>query len=308
MPDPSPSLAPPGPAASGPAPGRSPLRGVALLAVAVLLFAAMDTTTKYLVARYDASLVVAARYIGHFLLMLAILGPFQRGRLVATRRPGLVFLRAASLVLASLFVALALRRMPVAETSAIFFLAPMIVVLVAPVLLGERFSAANAFAAGLGFVGVLLIVRPGSGLPLGPVALALAAAGLSSCYMLLSRLLASTETTVALLFHTALVGSVAFGITLPWSIGGPVPTPLVAGLFLATGVLGGLGHYLLTAAHRLAPASLLAPVNYIQLFWAGLLGWAVFGHVPDHASIAGMAIVVIAGVMIAARSSRGRGG
>jgi drug/metabolite transporter (DMT)-like permease len=297
MPDPA------APSLSAEALSRRPLRGVALLVVAVLIFAAMDTTTKYLVEFYDPRLVVAVRYILHFLLMLAILGPIHRTRMARTRRPGLVLVRAACLVAASLCVGIALRRMPVAETTAIVFLSPMIVVLAAPFVLHERFNPFDAAASAIGFAGVLLIARPGGSLDLIAVLLVVCAAILSAGYMLLSRLLASTETTIVLLFYTALVGAVVCGAALPWSVGGPTPSSLQLALFLATGVLGGLGHYLFTAAHRHAPASFLAPINYLQILWAGLLGWLAFGHVPDGPSVAGMALVVLAGVAIALRSA-----
>ena len=123
--------------------------------------------------------------------------------------------------------------------------------------------------------------------------------------MLLSRLLASTERTVALLFYTAVVGSIGFGIPLPWSWHGEAPTLGQLLLFLSMGVTGGLGHYLFTLAYRHAPAWQLAPVSYLQLFWAGLLGWLVFGHVPDGPSILGMGVVVASGAMIAMQSRFG---
>lgn len=285
---------------------RRPLRGVAMICVAVLLLAAMDTTTKYLVEVYDPRLVVAARYGVHFLLMLAILGPIHGARLARTRRPGLVVVRAACLVGASLCIGIALRRMPVAEATSILFLSPMIVVVAAPFALGERFSPAGAAAAAVGFAGVLLIARPGGALDAIAVALCFGAALLSTGYMLLSRLLADTESPMVLLFYTALTGAALCGVAAPWSLEGPRPTALQLGLFLGTGVLGGLGHYFFTAAHRYAPASVLAPVNYLQIAWAGLLGWLAFGHVPDAPSVAGMALVILAGVAIALRSA-GRG-
>jgi drug/metabolite transporter (DMT)-like permease len=123
-------------------------------------------------------------------------------------------------------------------------------------------------------------------------------------YILLSRLLAGTERTTALLFNSTLVGSVCFGAMLPWFWGGPAPSPWQLGLFLSMGVTAGLGHFLFTAAFREAPASLLAPATYLQLLWAGLLGWLVFGHVPDTLSVLGMGIVFASGLVIALRSRR----
>ena len=280
------------------------LRGVLLIVVAVFLFACNDVTTKYLVTSYNVPLVGAVRYFVHLLLMLAILGPRHGKQLVRTRRTGLVIVRASCLVLASFFAGLALQRMPVAETLALVFLAPMILPFVAIPLLGERLGAVGWLAVAMGFVGMLLIVRPGSGLePLG-VVFALATAFVTTVYYLLSRILASSEKTIAMLFYVGLVGSIAFGLLLPWYWRGEPPGLVVTLLFLSMGVVSGVGHFLFTAAHRLAPASLLAPVNYLQLVWVGLLGWIVFDHVPDGLTIIGMSVIGASGVMIAVNSSR----
>lgn len=277
-------------------------RGVLLFMLGVLMFACMDSTTKYLVAHYEAPLVVAIRYIVNCLLMVVLLTPSQGKAMVRTQRTGLVLVRAACLASASIFVALALKRMPVAEATGILFLSPLLVVLAAGPLLGEKVGAIGWLAAIGGFAGILLIAHPGSGMDLLGTIFALGAVVMTGAYQLLSRVLASTENTIPMLFYTALLGSIVFGLFLPWSWGGAPPTLLQVLLFLATGVLGGLGHFLYTAAHREAPASLLAPMMYVQLIWAGLLGWLVFGHVPEGTSILGMCIVAASGLMVALKS------
>jgi drug/metabolite transporter (DMT)-like permease len=293
-------------AQAGPLPGLTslqPLRGVLLVVAATLLFATNDTANKLLVTEYNVPLVVAIRYIVHSILMIAILAPTRGRELVETKRTGLVIVRALCLVVATLFAGLALQRMPVAETTSIIYLSPIIVVLLARPLLGETIGAIGWIAAIAGFAGVLLIVRPGGGLdPLG-VGFVLCNVVVTVSYYLLSRVLARTERTLALLFYSALGGAICFGIALPWTLHGEAPTPLQIGLFLSLGVSAGLGHYFFTAAHRFAPSSVLAPVNYLHLVWAGLLGWLVFGHVPELLTIVGMAIVAGAGVMVALRSA-----
>lgn len=286
------------------APIRHPLFGVLLFLSAALLLACMDASTKYLAAHYNAPLVVAIRYIVHCSLMVVVLAPMAGRALVETRRTGLVLVRAACLATASLFMTLALQRMPVAESTAIVFLAPLLVVLIAGPMLGERVGMLGWVSAVAGFSGILLIARPGGGLDPTGLACAFCAACAVAAYQLLSRLLASTERTLALLFYTALVGAVIFGLLLPWYWEGQAPTPLLVLLFVATGVLGGLGHFLFTAAHRHAPASLLAPMMYVQLLWAGLLGWVVFGHVPSRLAVLGMCAVAAAGALAAWRSHR----
>ncbi|CAK0771528.1 S-adenosylmethionine uptake transporter [Azospirillaceae bacterium] len=281
-----------------------PLRGVQMFLAALFFFACMDATTKYLSAQYNVPLVVAIRYIVNFLLMIITLAPTQGKRLVQTRRTGLVLVRAGCLTVGSLFFGLALQRMPVAETTAIVFLAPTLVMLIAGPVLREHVHATGWIAAAIGFVGVLLIVRPGGGLDATGIACVLCAVGATVAYHLLSRVLINTEHTIALLFYTTLVGSVCFGALLPWFWEGEAPTWRQALLFLSMGATGGLGHFLFTAAYRHAPASLLAPINYLQLLWAGALGWIVFEHAPDRLTILGMCVVAASGVMVALRSNR----
>jgi drug/metabolite transporter (DMT)-like permease len=109
---------------------------------------------------------------------------------------------------------------------------------------------------------------------------------------------------VALLFYTSVVGTVLFGVAAPWFWPSHAPSPFEIALLASLGVYGGLGHFLFTAAFRHAPASLLAPLNYLQLLWAGLLGWLVFGHIPDRVALAGMVVVAVSGVMVALKTRR----
>ena len=281
-----------------------PLRGALLALIGLFLFACMDTTTKYLAARYDVPLIVACRYLGNLALMLALVGPSHGRTIARTQRTGLVIVRALSLAATSLLMGFALRYISVAEATAINFLAPLLVVVAAGPFLGERVGAVGWVATGMGFLGVLLIARPGGGIVLAGAALAFACVGLNVTYQLLSRVLARTETTIALLFYSALVGSVIFGLMAPWFLNGRVPSAVELALFLSLGFYGGLGHYLYTAAFRYAPASLLATINYAQLLWAGVLGWLVFGHLPDGVSLTGMAVICASGVMVALSTRR----
>lgn len=286
------------------APQGRPLLGVLMVMGAVLLFAANDTVTKTLVSQYPVPLVSAIRYAVHLLLMLALVAPRLGARLFKTTRTGLVLFRSLCLALSTLCMGLALQRMPVPESVAIIFLAPIVVVLMAGPVLGEKVAAASWVAAVAGFGGVLLIVRPGGALDLLGVVYVLMAVATSVVYYLLSRVLARTETTLVLLFYTALVGTLCFGAMVPWTLSGPVPDLPTLAMFLSQGVVAGLGHYLFTAAHREATSSLLAPVSYTQLVWVGILSWLIFGHVPDALTLVGMAIVGLAGVAIAIVSTR----
>lgn len=289
-------------------PTGAPMKGILLVTLAVMTFALADVATKHLTMLYTVTLVIALRYLINLILLAVVLVP-RRGRgLITTQRTGLVFLRALCLAAASLTMGIALRYMPVGETVAIIYIAPFLVMLLSGPLLGEKVPLAGWIGAAAGFAGVLLIVRPGSGLDPVGVGFALVNAGFSAGYHLLSRVLARTESTIAMLFHTALVGTMIFGGALVFTGIGPLPTSWDITIILALGCLATLGHFLLTAAYREAPASLLAPVNYMHLVWAALLGGLVFGHFPDGVTMIGMAMVAGAGVAVALRAHlAGRG-
>lgn len=278
------------------------LKGFLLAAAALFLFTCMDSITKYLTSHYNVPFVVAMRYLVHCSVMLIILAPRHSTQLVKTQRTGLVILRGLALTLSSLCMGMALQRMPLAETTAINFLAPTLVALLAGSLLSERIGGWGWAAIVTGFVGVLLIARPGGGLDALGVFFALMAACSNATYQLLSRLLASTEKAIALLFYTALIGSIIFGLALPWYWEDKTPSTMELILLLSMGLTGGLGHYLFTLAYRHAPASVLAPMTYLQLLWAGLMGWLIFGTIPDGTSLIGMAIVAASGLIIAFKS------
>jgi drug/metabolite transporter (DMT)-like permease len=283
----------------------SALKGVLLVMLSVVSFAMGDILTKYLTTRHDVPLVLAVRYVVNLTLLVAVFAPTQGRSLVRVQRRGLVLVRAACLVGASLAMGFALRVMPVGETVAIVYLSPFMVMLLAVPLLGEKIGLPGWLAAAAGFAGILLIVRPGGGLDPGGVALALLTAAGSAVYALLSRVLSRTETTGALLVSMAGFGAVTFCAMLPFGWDGRLPGLADAALMVALGGLTALGHVLFTVAHRLAPASALAPVSYLQLVWVGLLGWLVFGHVPDAVTITGMALVVTAGIAVALRTRGG---
>ncbi len=276
---------------------KSHLRGIAFYAVTVLLFASLDTMTKLLTAtyHYPVPLVAWVRYTIQLLLMTAILVPSMGLEIISAKRPFPVIVRALFLVCATLFMGLALKRLPLAEAVAIVFTAPLLVVFLAGPLLGERFRFSRAALSVLGFTGVILIARPTGQLDTLGVLFALLAAVVTAAYQIMSRGL-SREQPLTLLYISALVGAVAFGLLAPFSWSGdPLTLPLIL-LFLALGVTGGLGHFFLTLSFRYAPASLIAPVSYLQLLWSGLLGWLVFRHIPDPIALIGMAIIAASGI------------
>lgn len=276
-----------------------PLRGVALLLCALLLFAVLDATAKHLAATLPVPMLAWGRYTVHLLLMLIVLGPSQRGALIATRRPAAQAVRGLMLAGTTVFGIAAFRTMPLAETTALIFVSPLLVALLAGRWLGERVGRLRWIAVATGFAGVLLIARPGGALSGSGIAYALGAATCYSIYQLQTRQLGRTESTLTMLFYTALVGTAVLSLTLPLFWDQARPSGLQVLMICSLGLYGGGGHFLLIRAFRHAPASLLSPFLYVQLVWATLLGWLVFDHLPDRWAIVGGVVIAASGLALA---------
>jgi drug/metabolite transporter (DMT)-like permease len=277
--------------------------GIGLMVAAVSVFACMDTIAKYLSRDYPVPMIVWARYFFQMVAMLVILGPRQRLRLVRTRRPGFQIVRGIVLTLSSLSFFTALAHMQLAEASAITFLAPLFVAILAGPVLHERVPAASWIAIITGLVGMQFIIRPGTEVFSWWALLPMCNAILMAAYQLMTRRIASVDPATTTLFYPAVVGSVGLALALP-AVG---VWPIHIGhalLFLVLGVLGGAGHLLLIRAYQRAPASLLAPFMYAQLAMALTLGFLVFGNFPDAWALLGMAIIVASGVMLLTHQGR----
>lgn len=282
-----------------PSPAQHPLRGILLFMLALMLFSLLDATSKHLTATFAVPLLVWARYALHFVIMLVFVAPSMRLQLVRTDNLALQIVRALALVGTTGFAMMAFRSMPLAEATAVLFLSPLLVTLLAGPFLGERIGAGRWAAVVVGFAGVILIARPGGALTLAGVLWALAGAACYAAYQLLTRRLSHAEHPLTLLFYTALVGTAVMSLALPWFWFEFSPSPLQWLQIASLGFYGGVGHFILIRAFRLAPASTLTPFGYTQLIWAGLLGWLVFGHIPDALSAAGMAVIAASGLWLA---------
>lgn len=275
------------------------LRGVLLFLTALLLFAILDATAKYLTAFFAVPFMVWVRYLVHFVFMAVTVAPSEGWALVTTRHPWLMTLRALMLVGVTLFMQLALQTLPLAETSALVFTTPLLVAVLAGPLLGEKVSGRVWMATLIGFAGALLIARPGGALSGIGIAYAVAAALCYALYQILTRRLVGSETQLRLLFFTALVGTLCMGFAPLTHWDGHWPSLTEAALLASLGLYGGVGHFLMIRAFREANASTLSPLLYVQLIWATLLGWLVFSHLPDLLAVVGMLVIGASGLALA---------
>ncbi len=281
-----------------------PLTAFAIVIGTVFLFASGDILIKYLTTRYPVELIMAIRSVVGLLLILAFFWPRMGRTLWQTKRPRLVLCRGLVLVLGSLLIGHALRLMPVGETISILYSFPILVMVLAIPLMGEQVSPINWSFAVLGFIGVLMVARPGGGLDTLGVTFALLTAILAAIFHLMTRVLSKTETSHALLFHTILTSVPCSFLLALFTWEGYLPNLMDLSLIALLGLIIFAAHYLLTVAYKYAPASLVAPANWVHVVWAALLGWLFFDHLPDQWTILGMVVIVAAGVGIAIKTHR----
>lgn len=276
---------------------EQPAKGIALICLATLLFSSHDTLSKYLSAFYPIVMVVWVRYVVHTLLMLAIFIPKSGLAVIRTKRPGLQFARAVCLIGTSLFFTTGLRYIPLAEATAVNFLAPLLVTALSVPLLKEHVTRGQWAAVLAGFVGVMIVVRPGGALFTPAILLPLASALCFGFYQLLTRMLSGIDSPSTSNFLTGIFNSLIMTALVPffWS----TPTFAHGVLMLGLGTCGMLGHLLLTQAFRHAPPALLAPFSYGQILFAGMYGYLIFDHTPDIYGVVGISVICLSGLAVA---------
>ena len=263
----------------------------------------MDASGKWLMAIGVPLLILSwFRYAVHLLLITALMVSRKDYALFKSKAVKFQWLRGLTMFAATLLIFESLSYLPQAETMAIVFLAPLIMLSLAPWLLGETKRLSRWIAASVGFVGVLIVIRPGSGLdPIG-VTLALAATFVVALQHICTRRLAVDHPFTTLVW-SGMIGTGLLSLLLLWP--GATISPLFELLgpkewliLVSTGILGGVGHLLQIQAYRLAPASLIAPFIYLQITAASTMGWLVWGHFPDPITWLGIGIICGSGLAI----------
>jgi drug/metabolite transporter (DMT)-like permease len=266
---------------------------------ALSLLICLDACGKYLgVNGVPIAATAWSRYLGHTVVVLVLFFPSDGWQLFHAVRPSFQWARGILMLTVTLLYFAALKHIPLAEGTALFFLTPLITTGLSAWVLCERPTRWALAAVVVGFVGVLVVVRPGVDLPFIGVALVIAAAICNGCYQTLTRAASISSTrperaSTQLLF-SGMVGALVMTLSLPfWWTPGWMSTvaPLTWVVFALTGVFGALGHLLLIRAYSLAPAPVITPWAYMQLLLAVAIGWLVFDAVPDSVTLVGMAII-----------------
>jgi len=278
--------------------------GIALMCGTLAFFACLDASAKSL-ARLgvDPLLTTFMRYAVSVAAISLVINPVTSPGVMRTNRLWLQIVRSLLLFGSTALNFLALRHLQLAETLSIQFAAPLAVALLAGPVLGEWTSPRRLAAIGVGFLGVLVIVRPGVG-PVQPaVLLSLGNMLCYALYILTTRKLAAHDSTATTMVYSGLAGLALMTPLLPWIWTAPAGW-LVWALLVGVGLFGTLGHWLLVLAHARAPANVLAPFIYTQLLWSVLLGYLVFGDVPNRWTLLGASIVVGSGLYLLAQDRR----
>lgn len=280
-------------------------RGIALLCAAVAAFACMNAMNKHLASRLPVAEVVWARYASNLVLVTALFAPRMGRRLWRTGRPRIQLVRGALLATSSFLFTSALFYLPMAETSALAFIAPIIIAAMSQPILGERVGPRMWISVMVGFSGVLIVLRPGGAVFHQAALFPLASAAAYALYQILTRKISGVEHPLTTWFYSALVGAAGFGLILPWIWTAPPDLP-TAVMLATAGMLGGSGHYMFIRAFESAPPAFLAPLQYTQMIWVVALGYFVFGDFPDPVTMGGIAVIIGAAIVVSAKSSSQR--
>ena len=279
-----------------------PGRGIVFMLAAVACFVVMDALIKWLSATYPTLQVVFFRSL-FALVPIAVLIAQQGGiARLRTGRPGLHALRCIVGFGSMLCFFHAFRVMPLADVIAIGFAAPLFVTALSVPLLKEKVGVRRWSAVVVGFVGVLIMVRPGADIFEVGAGIALLGTVLYSLAMILMRDLGRTDSTAAITFYFTMSGTIVAGLAMPFTW--VQPAGFDWALLILVGLIGGVAQLLMTQAFRLTPVAVIAPFDYTAMLWGTALGYMVWGEVPDALLWVGAAIVAASGLYIVYRETR----
>ena len=279
--------------------------GILFMITAGLLFPVMGGFAKLLGADYNSLQISWARSFGHVLFLMALFMPRMGWSLFKTRRPGLQMARSSLLFMSNLCFFYAIIFIPLAKAAAISLAAPLIVALLAWPMLGERTTRGRVVALMVGFVGVLVVIRPGGELFHWASLLILISATCYGVYQIVTRRVSGTDPPETSALYSGVVGGIGMLVVLPFV--GQIPASLLdLGLFIGVGVLGATGHYFVARAFGYAPANIVSPFQYFQLLGSVAVGWWLFTEFPDTTTWIGAAVIVGAGLYIGWSQSRRR--
>ena len=286
-------------AQSAPARADRPFKGIALILASTVFLGTSDVTAKYLSATLPSVEIAWIRFLVFALIMVPSMLPGTPLYALHTKNLPLQLMRGAALLGSSLFFISGLRFLPIAEASATGFVAPLFVTALSIIFLSEKVGVRRWIATALGMVGVIIILRPGSGAfhpaAFFPLVSALAWAGT----LVMTRMMSGKERTVTTMTYSSIAGVCILSALVPFAWITPSWHDILFGILI--GVASTAGQWIVVLAFRYADASVLAPFSYTQLVWVSSLGFLIFGEVPDIWTVTGAAFIVASGLYTAHR-------
>ena len=271
--------------------------GIALVTVTTLMFAVLDASAKWLVVSLPVLQVVWMRFLLHSVFSIVVFAPSVGSDLLRWRHPRLQLLRGLMLGSMTALNFWALQYLQLAETGAMQFSVPIMIALFSAWWLGERLDVKRWLAIFSGFVGVLIIIRPGSQSFHPAILLTALNAVLYALFNMMTRYLVRSEHPATTQLTSAVVATLVLTpfALLQWQ----TPATQLEWVIMAlAGLSGGIGHYFVALAHRYASAAVLGPFLYQQIIYMTVLGWLVFGQVPDRSVVLGATVVVCSGLYL----------
>nr|WP_156435135.1 DMT family transporter [Bradyrhizobium lablabi] len=283
------------------APARAdrPFKGIALVLASTVFLGTSDVTAKYLSATLPSIEIAWIRFLVFAMIMTPAMMPGSPLFAMQTGRPGLHLLRGLTILGSSLFFISGLRYLPIAEASATGFVAPLFVTALSIIFLSEKVGLRRWIATGVGLVGVIIILRPGTGAFHPAAFFPLVSALAWACTLIITRMMSGTERAVTVMAYSSIVGLCILSALVPFVWVTPTWHDIAFGIFI--GIASTAGQWIVVLAFRYADASVLAPFSYTQLLWVSVLGFFIFGEVPDAYTITGAAFIVASGLYTAHR-------
>ena len=287
------------PAKVAPARADRPLRGITLLLVSSIFLGTSDATSKYLSTTLPSIEIAWIRFLVFALIMIPAMVPGSPFFALRTQRPMLQVTRGMALLGSSLLFISGLRFLPIAEASATSFVSPLFVTALSIFFLGEKVGLRRWLATAVGLLGVLIVLRPGTSAFHPAAFFPVVSAFAWACTLILTRKMSGQERTVVTMTYSSIVGFAVLCALVPVVWVTPTWHDILLGLII--GVASTAGQWIVVLAFRYADASVLAPFSYIQLLWVTLLGFVIFGEVPDVWTVVGAAFIVASGLYTAHR-------
>ena len=275
------------------------LLGIGLVVASTVFLSAGDVTAKYLAGSLPVLQIAWMRFLGFLVILLPVVVASGPRRLLRSRRPGLQILRGLGLLGSTLFFFSALPYIAVPELTAIFFIAPVLVTALSAPLLGERVGVQRWAAALAGFVGVLIVIRPGTATFQPAAVLPIIGALCWASALMVTRRLSGIDPPLTTLTLSALIAFALLSAVVPM-VWVPLSWPQLA-IGALIGIASTSGHWLVVLAYRHGDASILAPYAYTQLIWASAFTWLIFGSLPELWTYVGAAVIIASGLFTAYR-------